>query len=42
VKVANLVSRATTNDGRQLFRGEKCTLRENPGYAYIEIWDWTK
>ena len=32
------VLRATTKKGRQLFRGEKCTPRENGGYAYAS---WT-
>ena len=29
------VWRATTKKGRQLFGQEKCTPRQNPGYAYV-------
>ena len=31
------VLRATTKKGRQLFREEKCTPRQNPGYAYESL-----
>ena len=31
------VLRATTKKGRQFLEEEKCTPRENPGYAYDNV-----